>query len=83
METSTEKYPRLTTNEFGTSVKEYRCEDCGDVFTVTPAPSDDRDHHWTGCTQPYCESYKPEWDIDRIFDEAPGRVGKVKIGGVN
>ena len=28
---------RETTNEYGTPVVEYRCETCGETFTVCPA----------------------------------------------
>lgn len=60
---------RETTNEYGTPVGEYRCESCGDVFTVCPAPLPEMDDQWAGCTAPHCDSYDESRDIDKWFDE--------------
>lgn len=59
----------MTVNEYGTTVTKYKCESCGDIFTVCPAPSPDKDVHWKGCTAPECSSYRPDRDIDKWFDE--------------
>lgn len=63
---------RETTNDYGTPVVEYRCEACGELFTVCPAPSEDRDDQWKGCQADVCASYEPTRDVDKWFDE--GRV---------
>lgn len=63
---------RETTNEYGTPVAEYRCENCGELFTVCPMPAANEDEYWNGCTAPNCASYDPTRDIDKWFDE--GRV---------
>lgn len=65
----------MTVNEYGTPVTKYRCEACGEIFTVCPAPTPSEDHNWDGCTAPECSSYDPDRDIDKWFDEGYVRVG--------
>jgi hypothetical protein len=60
---------RQTTNEYGTSVVEYRCETCGELFTICPAPDPEEDEQWTGCMAPTCASYDPARDADKLFDD--------------
>lgn len=60
---------RQTTNGYGTSVVEYRCETCGETFMVCPAPSLEEDEQWTGCQARTCGSYDPARDADRLFDD--------------
>lgn len=69
---------RETVNEYGTSVVEYRCETCGETFTICPAPKPERDDQWTGCMAPECDSYDSDRDIDKWFDE--GRVRAIPTG---
>lgn len=69
---------RATTNEYGTPVAEYRCEACGELFTVCPMPAADEDDQWTGCTAPECASYDESRDVDKWFDE--GRVRAIPTG---
>ncbi len=69
---------RVTANEHGTPVVEYRCGECGETFTVCPAPSLAEDAHWAGSTAPECASYDPARDIDKWFDE--GRVRSIPNG---
>lgn len=66
---------RETTNEYGTSVVEYRCETCSETFTVCPAPTVEQDDQWSGCTTPECASYDEARDVDKWFDE--GRVRSI------
>ena len=63
-----------TTNEYGTAVVEYRCESCGEPFTVCPAPDLDQDDQWAGCMAPECASSDPARDCDKWFDEGRLRV---------
>lgn len=63
---------RETINEYGTPVVEYRCESCGETFTICPAPEPEKDDQWTGCMAATCASYDESRDVDRWFDE--GRV---------
>lgn len=59
-----------TTNEYGTPVDRYKCETCGDVFTVCPAHDDrSEDDQWAGCLATICASYDPARDADRLFDD--------------
>lgn len=69
---------RETTNEYGTPVIEYRCETCGETFTICPAPALENDDQWAGCMAPTCASYDPARDVDKWFDE--GRVRAIPNG---
>lgn len=60
---------RETVNEYGTPIVEYRCESCGELFTICPAPSVNKDGQWTGCMAPECASYDPDRDVDKWFSE--------------
>lgn len=71
---------RDTTNEHGTPVVEYRCETCGETFTVCPAPDPIEDINWTGCLAPNCGSYDPARDADKWFDDGRVRVRPVSEG---
>lgn len=66
-------------NEYGTPVALYRCEYCGEIFTVCPIPEDDSE--WVGCQAPICASYDKCRDADRLFEEESGsdsRIFKIK-----
>lgn len=67
-----------TLNEYGTPVVKYRCESCGEVFSVCPSPAPEDDGQWTGCMAPTCASYDPGRDVDKWFDE--GRVRSIDNG---
>ena len=60
---------REITNEHGTPVVEYRCETCGETFTICPAPKASEDDQWTGCMATTCASYDPARDADKLFDD--------------
>jgi DNA-directed RNA polymerase subunit RPC12/RpoP len=60
---------RETANGYGTPVVEYRCETCGETFTICPAPEPEKDGQWTGCMAPTCGSYDPTRDADKLFDD--------------
>lgn len=65
----------VRSNEYGTPVDAYRCETCGEEFTVCPAHKDRScDDQWTGCQAPECASYDPGRDVDKWFDEGRVRV---------
>lgn len=66
---------RETANEYGTPVVEYRCEGCGETFTVCPAPDPEIDDQWTGCMGTTCTSYDESRDAMKWIDE--GRVRSV------
>lgn len=70
---------RETANEYDTPVVEYRCETCGETFTICPAPEPEEDDQWAGCMATTCASYDPDRDCDRWFDE--GRVRAIPRGG--
>lgn len=55
-----------TTNEYGTPVRRYECESCGEEFTVCPVPMSDEG--WRNCLSEDCPSYDPERDVDSLFD---------------
>ena len=67
-----------TLNEYGTPVAKYRCESCGEVFSVCPSPTPDEDEQWRGCLWDGCDSYDESRDIDNWFDE--GRVRAIPMG---
>lgn len=69
---------RKTNNEYGTPVVEYRCETCGELFTICPAPKPEQDDQWAGCLAPMCGSYDPSRDVDKWFEE--GRVRAIAQG---
>ena len=46
-----------TTNEHGVPVAHYICDDCGEPFTLTPAPESDEE--WGSCLAETCISYDP------------------------
>lgn len=57
-------------NEYNTPVDAYRCDTCGEEFTVCPANDDrSKDGDWSGCMAPTCASYDPARDADKLFDD--------------
>ena len=61
---------RFRSNEYGTSVSEHCCDDCGGVFTLCPAKGGaDGDAEWGGCClAETCGSYDIGRDIDLLWD---------------
>jgi hypothetical protein len=66
---------RETTNEYGTPVAEYRCQTCGEIFTICPAPEPEKDDQWKDCLARECSSYDESRDIDKWFED--GRVRSI------
>jgi len=66
-------YLAATSNEYGVAVGVFRCDTCGEDFTICPKPADVQ--AWPNCLAPDCASYDQERDIDKWFDE--GRVRNV------
>ena len=58
-------------NEFGTEVGVFVCDECGQVFTVCPPPSD---AYGVSCLSIECESYDVERDVDLMFEIEPHRI---------
>lgn len=54
-------------NEFGVAITVFKCEYCGNEFTVVPAVSDDKLDQWTGCLAPECKSYDQMRDVDALL----------------
>lgn len=62
-------YLETRKNDYGTPVDAYRCETCGEEFTVCPAHADrSSDDQWAGCQAVTCGSYDPARDADKLFD---------------
>ena len=67
-----------TLNEYGVPEASFRCHTCDRIFTICPAPDPGDDDLYPDCLSPGCESYDPELDIGRLFDE--GRVRVIENG---
>ena len=54
-------------NEHGVKIGVFKCDTCGDEFTVVPAPTKDRIDAgaWNGCLAPDCASYVPKRDFEK------------------
>ena len=59
-------------NEYGTPVSAFKCEFCGEKFTVCPKPKNDDD--WKGCLSDKCISYDPGRDADKYFGGTEKKV---------
>ena len=64
---------RMTVNEYGTPVSEHCCVDCGSIYTVCPAVSED--FGWDSCLAVECPSYDISRDIDRVWDGVQEFIG--------
>ena len=53
-------------NEYGTPITVLRCEFCNNIFTICPALKEDELQYWKGCTDPTCESYNPNRDVEAL-----------------
>jgi hypothetical protein len=56
-------------NEHGVRITVFRCEFCGEEFSVCPAVPDINLDNWKGCLRPQCESYDEERDVDKMIEE--------------
>lgn len=56
-------------NEYGTPVAAYKCDTCGNAYTVCPIPENDEE--WNNCLVEECASYDPKRDIDWMFPDDP------------
>lgn len=66
---------RYDKNEHGVKIGVFKCDTCGDEFTVVPAPTKDRIDAgaWNGCLAPDCASYVPKRDFEKTGgDKKPG-----------
>lgn len=52
-------------NEFDTPVSHHICCECGNMFTVCPPVSDDK--QFGGCLSEECESYDINRDVDALL----------------
>jgi len=58
-------------NDYGTPVSRHRCDTCGAEFTVCPASEPERFEAWNHCLSPNCDSYDPDRDADKFFEDDP------------
>lgn len=58
------------TNEYGTKISRHVCDTCGEPFTLCPA-QEPTAPGWENCMMPWCDSYDPERDVDRLFADNP------------
>ena len=56
-------------NEYGTPVSRFKCETCGDKFTICPVVVPDKHGDWSDCLATQCDSYDPNRDADLFFDD--------------
>ena len=70
-------------NDYGTLVTRFKCEECGDEFTVCPAVPPDKENGWEGCLKPECTSYDPARDMDLLFDTSPESIGRRPVCPLN
>ena len=56
-------------NEHGVPITVFRCEYCGEEFSVVPAIPDINLDNWRGCLRPECESYDESRDVDKMLAE--------------
>jgi len=56
-------------NEYGTLVTRFKCEYCGNEFTICPAVPPDKENEWRGCLGVDCVSYDPSRDVDLLMSE--------------
>ena len=61
-------------NEFGTKITIFKCDFCGEEFSVCPAVSDEKSDQWTGCLSADCISYDMSRDVDAIMFFGAGEM---------
>ena len=54
-------------NEDDIPVVWYKCDYCGEEYNICPAPAEEDQHLYNGCTISPCESYDPKKDVDVLF----------------
>ena len=54
-------------NEYGTPIKVFNCEECGEDFSVCPSPDINKYQDWRWCLSETCSSYDPSRDADILF----------------
>jgi len=55
-------------NEHGVLCTRFKCDFCGEEFTVVPEVAPERYSVWAGCLATTCTSYDPDRDVDRMLD---------------
>ena len=70
-------------NEYGTLVTRFKCETCGNEFTVCPAVPPDKEDDWRDCLSEECESYDPTRDADKLFDSNPEAIERRQVRPLN
>lgn len=73
-------YIKESKNEYGTPISVFKCDFCGQEFTVCPAIKPEDRKSWNGCGAPDCESYDPARDVSRYFVGGKCEVRKTKDG---
>ena len=59
-----------STNEYGIIIGKYKCDTCGEQFTVCPDPHlTGDDEHWQNCLSKGCPSYDINRDLDLMWDD--------------
>lgn len=56
---------KTSPNEYGTSTSSFKCDTCGEEYTITPAPKEV--DNWQNCMSEECDSYDPKRDADVLF----------------
>lgn len=55
-------------NDYGTPVSRFRCDHCGDEYTVCPVVPLERREHWNSCLSEACQSYDESRDADLLSE---------------
>ena len=56
-------------NEYGTPITVFKCDFCGEEYSVCPAIPDVKLDDWNGCQMEWCESYDESRDANKMFDD--------------
>jgi len=65
----------MSINTYGIPVSELACDECGKLFTVTPAVPAEILDQWRNCLSEDCDSYEPMRDAELYFG-----LGAVETG---
>jgi len=69
-------------NECGTDITEFKCETCGDIFTICPKVESANFDKWENCLAKECASYDPSRDADILF-MSDDEISQEKIVSIN
>ena len=56
-------YIEESVNEYGTPISVFKCDTCGDTYTLCPAIPENKRDQWQNCMADICPSYDPNRDV--------------------